>query len=231
MTRDWDQNPMWNSDPGSSFNVEFWPGVIIKRWIVTSGHNSTLKCDPGHDSTLNCDPRSWFHVELWPQVWSPRWIGTPNHNSTLNCDLRLGSQFNVEFWPGIIIQYGILTWGPQFNVEFWPSTYLLPVELRLKKVSKFNSAIKIQQLRRVEYWPWVSFQWRGQNFILHRPYYNVYMTGGVGFLDGVLEWFRRPCIIVTPCLWLTHKLPRFIMSCTHTKAVHSVFVYKSSFCQ
>ena len=168
-TRDWDQNSMWNSDQGSSFNVEFWPGVIIKRWIVTSGHNSTLKYDPGHDSTwnqdpgqdstlkvhpghnstLNCNHGSWFHVELWPQVWIPRWIVTPNHKSTLNCDLRLGSQFNVEFWPGIIIQCGILTWGYNSTWNSDPSTYLLPVELRLKKVSKFNSAIKIQQLRRV----------------------------------------------------------------------------------
>ena len=54
---------------------------------------------------------------------------TPTHESTLNCDLGLGSQFNVGFWPGVIIQRGILirghnsTWnfdpGSEFNVEFW----------------------------------------------------------------------------------------------------------------
>ena len=55
---------------------------------------------------------------------------TPIHDSTLNSDLELWSKFNVEFWPGVIIQRGTLTWGhkstwnfdpgSQFNVEFWP---------------------------------------------------------------------------------------------------------------
>ena len=149
--------------------MECWPGVIIRRWIVTRvriprqnvtpGHNSTLNCDPGQDSTLkcdparnstlNCDPGSWFHVEVRPQVSIQRWIVTPSHDSTLNCHLVLGSQFNVEFWPRVIIQRGILTRGYNSTWNSDPSTYLLPVELRLKKVSKFNSVIKIQQLRRV----------------------------------------------------------------------------------
>ena len=139
--------------------MEFWPGVIIPRWIVTrvriprqnvtQGHNSTLNCDPGQDSTLNCDTGSWFHVEVRPQVSIQRWIVTPSHDSTLNCHLVLGSQFNVEFWPRVIIQRWILTRGYNSTWNSDPSTYLLPVELRLKKVSKFNSVIKIQQLRRV----------------------------------------------------------------------------------
>ena len=149
--------------------MEFWPGVIIPRWIVTRvtiprqnvtpGHNSTLNCDPGqdstfkcdpaHNSTLNCDPGYWFHVEVRPQVSIQRWIVTPSHDSTLNCHLVLGSQFNVEFWPRVIIQRGILTRGYNSTWNSDPSTYLVPVELRLKKVSKFNSVIKIQQLRRV----------------------------------------------------------------------------------
>ena len=33
-----------------------------------------------------------------------------------------------------------------------------------------------------------------------QPYHNGYMTGGVDFLGGALEWFQRSCIIVTPCL-------------------------------
>ena len=74
---------------------------------------------------------------------------TPSHDSTLNRHLVLGSQFNVEFWPRVIIQRGILTRGYNSTWNSDPSTYLLLVELRLKKVSKFNSAIKIQQLRRV----------------------------------------------------------------------------------
>ena len=171
-------NSTLNCDPKSWFNVQLWPGiliiiqcgtitrVIIQREILTQGHTSTLNChSPGHNSTLNCDPQaiiprwivtrikisrgtvtpgrnstlnndtgSWFHVELWPK---------------LNRNLGLGSQFNVEFWPGVIIQRGILTRGHNSTWNSDPSTYLLPVELRLKKVSKFNSVIKFQQLRRV----------------------------------------------------------------------------------
>ena len=55
----------------------------------------------------------------------------------------------MEFWPGVKIQRGILTPGHNSTWNSDPSTYLLPVELRLKMVSKFNSMIKIQQLRRV----------------------------------------------------------------------------------
>ena len=120
--------------------MEFWPGVIIQRWIVITGHNSTLKYDPGHDSKLNYgpgqdstlkfDPGSWFHVELWPKVLIPRWIMTPGLDSMLNCDPA--SWFNIKLWSriGITIQCGIptrgniSTWnfdlGSQFNVEFWP---------------------------------------------------------------------------------------------------------------
>ena len=112
---------------------------MIPRWILTLGH----------DSTLNTDPGSWFHVELWPQVLILRWIVTRgrDHISTWNSDP--GSQFNVEFWPGVTIQRGIFTRGHNSTWNSDPSTYLLPVELRLNKVSKFNGAIKIQQLGRV----------------------------------------------------------------------------------
>ena len=119
----------------SQFNVELWPGVIIQRWIVTPGLNSTLNCYPGHNYMLNwntdqdfllyCDPGSWFHIELWPRVLIPRWIVTPGLDSTLNCDpmlncdLGLGSQFNVEFSSGVIIQRRFDP-GSLFNVELWP---------------------------------------------------------------------------------------------------------------
>ena len=112
---------------------------MIPRWILT----------PGHDSTLNFDPGSEFYVELWPRVMIPRWIMTPGPNFLLNCDPRSGSHFNVKFWPRVTIQHGILTRGHNSTWNSDPSTYLLPVELRLNKVSKFNCAIKIQQLGRV----------------------------------------------------------------------------------
>ena len=133
------QNSTLNCDPGSWFHVELWPRVMFLRWVLT----------PGHDSTLNTDPGSWFHVEFWPRVRIPCWIVTPGHDSTLNYDPR--SQFHVELWPevGITFQREILIQGHNSTWNSDPSTYLLPVELRLNKVSKFNGAIKIQQLGRV----------------------------------------------------------------------------------
>ena len=186
-----------NCDPGSEFHVELWPRVRIPRWIVTPGHDSTLNCDPGscfhvelwprviiprwivtpgHDSTLNFDPGSEFHVELWPRVMIPHWIMAPGPNFTLNCYPRSGSHFNVKFWSRVTIQRGILTRGHNSTWNSDPSTYLQPVELRLNKVSKFNGAIKIQQLGRViiqRKIHWIVTPGRysmggGQNFILHR---------------------------------------------------------------
>ena len=162
--------------------MKVWLRVIIPRWIVTPGHISTLKCDrgswfhvelwpgskisrgimtTGRDSTLNCDTGSWLHVELWPK---------------LNCNLGLGSQFYVEFWPRVIIQRRILTRGHNSTWNSDPSTYLLPVELRLKKVSKIkqrdqNSTAKeghnsTKNPLKID--PRVGIQLGGQNFILHR---------------------------------------------------------------
>ena len=154
-----------------------WPRVIIPRWIVTRVKIPRWNVTPAHNSTLIFDPGSWSHVEVRPQVSIQRWIVTPSHDSTLNCHLVLGSQFNAEFWPRVIIQRGILTRGYNSTWNSDPSTYLLPVELRLKKVSKFNSVIKIQQLRRVTIQRkihWIltpgRYSMGGQNFILHRPY-------------------------------------------------------------
>ena len=112
---------------------------MIPRWKVTMALDSTLKYDP----------RSEFHVELWPRVIIKRWIATWDwdHNSMWN--FNPGSKFNVGFWPGVKIQRGILSQGHNSTWKSDPSSYLLPVELQLKKVSKFNSVIKIQQLRRV----------------------------------------------------------------------------------
>ena len=65
------------------------------------------------------------------------------------CNSDPGSQFNVAFWPGVTIQRGILTRGQNSTWNLDLSTYHLPVELRLKKASTFNSLITIQQLWRV----------------------------------------------------------------------------------
>ena len=166
-----------------------WPRVIIPRWIVTRVKIPGWNVTPAHNSTLNCDPGSWFRVEVIPQVSIQRWIVTPSHDSTLNCHLVLGSQFNVEFWPRVIIQRGIFTRGYNSTWNSDPSTYLLPVELRLKKVSKFNSVIKIQQLRRVTIQRkihWILTPGRysigGQNFILHRHVYGGFTVGNGVFL-------------------------------------------------
>ena len=72
-----------------------------------------------------------------------------NISYLLRYDEMVNWRFQSLFLRMIIMQCGILTWGHNTTWNSDPSTYLLPVELRLKKVSKFNSAIKIQQLRRV----------------------------------------------------------------------------------
>ena len=58
--------------------LNFDPQVLIPRWIMT----------PGLESTLNVDPKSWFNIELWPAIgitiqW---WIVTRGHDSTWNID-------------------------------------------------------------------------------------------------------------------------------------------------
>ena len=145
------------------------------RWIVT----------PGQNSTLNCNPGKWFHVEfwlrviiprwMWPRVMIPRWAVTRGwgHNPTWNCDP--GSQFTVEFRPRV----------KKLNSD--PSTYLLHLKLRLNKVPKFNSVLKIQQLRRVIIQPkthWIFTSGRysiwGPNFILQRT-------------SLLKEWHKKQC--------------------------------------
>ena len=94
-------NSTWNHDPGSQFNMEFWPGVKIQRGIMTRGQYSTWNHDPG----------SQFEVGLWPGVTIQRgnmtrghkstWNHDRGHNSTWNYDP--GSQFNVESWPMVTI--------------------------------------------------------------------------------------------------------------------------------
>ena len=63
------------------------------------------------------------------------------------------SWFQDKVWPGVgvTIQHGILTKDSYSMCTSNSSIYdyLLPVELRIKKVSKSNSLLKIQQLRRV----------------------------------------------------------------------------------
>ena len=70
---------------------------MIPRWIVARIKISRWIVTPGLDSTLNCYTK-------------------------LNCDLGLGSQFNVEFWPGVIIQREIWTRGHNSTWNSDPST-------------------------------------------------------------------------------------------------------------
>ena len=161
----WGHNSTLNHDPGSNFNVEYWPrsqfnvellpGITIQRGIMTRDHNSTWNYDSG----------SKFHVELWPRVRISHWImiPIPGHNLTLIHDS--GSKLNVELRPGVIIQRGIKTQGqnstgsPNFIrrrvVIQWPpvsgvaiqneksvESWAHPVESRPHR-SKFNG-VKIQ---------------------------------------------------------------------------------------
>ena len=64
-----------------------------------------------------------------------------------------------------------------------PSIYLLPIELRLKKVSKFNRVIKIQQLRKVTiqqklYWVLTPGRYsiEGSKFYLTQTLDRSYIT-------------------------------------------------------
>ena len=182
-----------------------WPRVIIPRCIVTRVKIPRWNVTPVHNSTLNCDPGSWFHVEVRPQVSIQRWIVTPSHDSTLNCHLVLGSQFNVEFWPRVIIQRGILTRGYNSTWNSDPSTYLLPVELRLKKVSKFNSVIKIQQPRRV------TIQ-RKIHWILTQGRYSI---GGSKFYLTGIHWMDCMSIVVDFSDCRGHAPTVFPFTCTY----------------
>ena len=139
---------------------------------MTSGHDFTLNYEPVEDLTLNCDPRVMFLYCIVTAGLDSKL----NCDPIGNCDLRLGSQFNVKFLSGVIIQRGVLTRGHNSTWNSDPSTYLLPVGLRLKMVSKFNSVIEIQQLRRVIIQRKVQrriltpgrYSIGGQCFILHR---------------------------------------------------------------
>ena len=182
---------MLTFDPRSSLYVELWPRVMIPRWNVTLGH----------DYTLNCDPESWFDVELWPrfkfhvELWPASWFNVKlwheigitiqcgilarGHNSTWK--FEPGLQFNVELWPGVIIQCGFLT--------------PLHVELRLKKVSKFKSVIKIQQLKRV------TIQ-RKIHWIL-TPGWFFYLISAYTF-----QVFDFPIIDLTKFAWIKYSWSR-----------------------
>ena len=147
---------MW---PGSWFHVKLWPG---------------------QDSTLKFDPGSWFNVELWPRVLILRWIMTPG----------LNSMWIVTLWPGIgiIIQCVILT---RVTIQRWILTRLhiiYPWNCDSRRCqystawSKFNSYGGSQfNEKSIEYWPGVDFQWRGQNFILHRHVRHLtrWLTAGI----------------------------------------------------
>ena len=142
-----------------------------QRFILTSVHDATLHCNLGwvmvpcfiltrvinyvelrHGlrSALNIDPEqdSKLNVELWPKVL-PR------------------LQFNVEFWPESYFNFELWP-GSYFNVKFDETTYLLTVDAWIMKVSKYNSVLNIELLKKIkinqksiEYWQRVEIQLRG----------------------------------------------------------------------
>ena len=132
---------------GSELNVELWPRILIQRCIVVQDHNSTLNCDPAiiqcciltpcNESTLNYDPGSKTRL-------IPRWIIALSHASTINCNPRSRSPFNKGFWPGVTFQRGNLTRGSYSIWNSYPFAYLQLLEFLPKKMSKFNSVLKIQ---------------------------------------------------------------------------------------
>ena len=147
------------------------PQILIPRWSMTPGLDSTLNVDPeslfniklwpgigitiqcgivtrGHDSTWNFDPGSWFNVEFWPGVIIPRCIVTPGHNSTLKCDP--GSWFHVELLPGsrFYVEIRSRSW---FHVEKLPRV-LIPhwnMTLRLNYTLNYDP----ESWLNVELWP------------------------------------------------------------------------------
>ena len=174
---------------------------MIPRWIVTRVKISRWIVTPGHDSTLNCDPGSWFYVELWSQV--KLWPG-------------IGITIQCVILTRVIIQRGILTRGHNSTWNSDPSTYLLPVELRLNKVSKFNSVIKIQQLRRV------TIQ-RKIHWILTPGRYSIggskfYLTPAVNYHHTAEQW--NTCI---PLIMVTGMCCRFtVLRCLKAEKFENI---------
>ena len=149
------------------------------------------------------------HLIMNPGLF-PRWIMIPSHDFTINCYPVSESQFSVDFWPLVTIQRGIPTWihNSMWNfagsISTWnsdPSAYLLPVELQFKKVSKFNSVLKIQQVKRVIiqqkiHWiltPVIGVQWGIHNFIfyflIHRHLVKSVLNGCLYFVP----FFKSDC--------------------------------------
>ena len=145
---------------------------------------------------------------VWPRVRIQHWIviPIPGHNLTLNHDS--GSQFNVEFRPGIIIQHGIKTRGHNsmwdhdpgwtFNVESWSG-------------SQFH----------VESWPGVTlqrgFMTRGHNSTLN---YDPGQNSTLNYdprseLNSILNFDPNPGSQLNIESWLRVKIQRRIKTWGH----------------
>ena len=139
-----------------TFYLDLWPSdlkinrdhLLTKDYLPTKFEASGAKrswvisCTRLRDTDIPTDR----HTDRQVQSNMPSFFkGGHKYDPKLNFDLGLGSQFSVEFWPGVMIQRGILTRGHNSTWNSDPSTYFLPVELPLKKVSKFNRVIKIQR--------------------------------------------------------------------------------------
>ena len=136
---------------------------------------------------------------MWPRVMITRWIVTPDLDSTLNYDPGLNSTSNCdpEYECGVIIQHGNLSRVTtlnfdlrlQSNLDFWS----------VQKVSKFNSVINFQQLKRVTIQRKIHlilttgrYEIEGggfKNFIFHRHTLFTFLT---------IPW-------LTKCVWIKYS--------------------------
>ena len=152
------------------FHVEFWPNVIILCWIVTPEVIFICWIESRcHYSTLTCGAMSWFQVEFWPLNMMPSLPLTTSLNATLNHDNEswchfkfwpgVGSIFDVEFLTRVTILLSIWTRGHNSTLNYDQSTYLLPVEMRLKRFQKRAKMhwvrMVINKWKPIEYWPWM----------------------------------------------------------------------------
>ena len=141
---------------GLEFIVEFWPRVIIQRWIVTRVLIQRCIVTPVHDSTLNFDPEWWFHVDLWHRIIILRWIVILGHDLTLKCNP--GSWFHAEhseLWARVIIPCWIMTPGLNStlncNLESW-------FNYKFEPGSKFSVVYWPESHFNVEFWHGVGIQ-------------------------------------------------------------------------
>ena len=129
---------------GSQFNVEFWPGVIIKRGILSRGHNSTWISVP---STRGVATEEGVKIQQRDQNSTAK----EGHNSTknpLNIDPGLGFYlisaytFQVFDFPIIeLTKFESIKYSWSRTRVFWPHPPRDESRNRSKKSSFFDKAL------------------------------------------------------------------------------------------